>query len=65
MNHSTEPKLSASGKMAISPSQQNSAQDQTGQYSIEGVVGEVTTTDQAQSHDGAYRAEVNIRFQVM
>lgn len=57
--------LSSKGKMIISPSRQTKTQDHTGQYSVEGVVGEIVTTEEAQSQDGAYRAEVNVRFQVM
>ncbi|MFV8258946.1 hypothetical protein ACNQKP_14150 [Bdellovibrio bacteriovorus] len=51
--------------MAISPSRQISAQDESGQYRVEGVVGEITTTDKSYSDDGVYQAEINIRFQVM
>ncbi|MFV3408843.1 hypothetical protein ACNH6C_09570 [Bdellovibrio bacteriovorus] len=51
--------------MAISPSRQISAQDESGQYRVEGVVGEITTTDKSYSDDGVYQAEINIRFQAM
>lgn len=59
------PFVSSKGKIVIAPSRQMIAQDHTGQYRAEGVVGDVITTEQAQSQDGAYRAEVNVRFQVM
>ncbi|BEV69124.1 hypothetical protein Bb109J_c2544 [Bdellovibrio bacteriovorus] len=59
------PLRSVPGKMAITPSRQISAQDESGQYRVEGVVGEVTTTDKSYTDDGVYQAEINIRFQVM
>lgn len=65
LEESPAPLRSVSGKMAISPSRQISAQDESGQYRVEGVVGEITTTDKSYSDDGVYQAEINIRFQAM
>lgn len=65
LEETVAPLIAAKGKATIAPSNQIQAQDQTGQYRVEGVVGEITTSDEAHSQDGAYRAELNIRYQVM
>ncbi|UOF02548.1 hypothetical protein [Bdellovibrio reynosensis] len=65
LEETVAPLIAAKGKATISPSNQIQAQDQSGQYRVEGVVGEITSSEQAQSQDGAYRAELNIRYQVM
>lgn len=55
----------APGKMAIAPSRQTNSLDETGTYRVEGVVGEIITTEKSYSEDGVYQAEINIRYQVM
>lgn len=57
--------IAAAGGMAISPSHELKTQDQSGEYRIEAAFGEVVATEDAFSHDGAYRAEVSVRFEIM
>lgn len=57
--------ISAVGRVAISPSHELKTQDQFGEYRIEGAFGEVVATEDAFSHDGAYRAEISVRFELM